>query len=337
MASIIDVTRAGSAVIRRPEAGSAVGAVFVFAFFGLFGMSAGFWSTDGYVSWLAVAAELGIIALPIGMLMIAGEFDLSIGSVLAVSSMTTAISVTQWGLPLIVGAALSLAIGALVGVVNGFLVVRTGLPSFIVTLVMLFSVSGGSLALSRAVTGTTSVSMVSSGFAHDLFAGHVGPFNVSLLWWLVAVAGAQLVLQGTRLGNWIFVIGGDADTAVLNGVAIGKVKLGLYVYSGLSAAFVGIIQAVEFGNADVTRGQNFVFQAIVASVVGGCLLSGGYGSMIGVMFGAITYSIVSVGIFYTGWNPDLVQLFVGILLFIAVIGNNFVRRLAMAKTAGGQR
>jgi simple sugar transport system permease protein len=318
-------------IFSRPEAGAAVGAVAVFIFFAIFGGRAGFTNIDGFASWLAVAAELGIVALPVGFLMIAGEFDLSIGSTFACSSMIVAISVATFHLPLLLGVVLALAFGLLVGVVNGLLVVRTGLPSFIVTLVMLFALAGLSLAVSRAIMGTTSLSMTTSGPVHAVFGGKVGPFNVSLIWWVLIACGASYVLQATRFGNWVFAVGGDRETARLSGVPTGRVKIMLYMYSGFSAALVGTIQAIEFNNADVTRGQGFVFQAIVAAVVGGCLLSGGYGSALGVVFGTMTYAIISIGIFYTGWNPDLVQLFVGVLLFFAVIGNNYVRRLALSR------
>jgi simple sugar transport system permease protein len=318
-------------VFSRPEAGAAVGAVAVFIFFVIFGGRAGFTNLNGFASWLAVAAELGIMALPVGLLMIAGEFDLSIGSVFACSSMIVAISVATFHLPLLVGVVLALVFGLLVGLVNGLLVVRTGLPSFIVTLVMLFSLAGLALAVSRAIMGTTSLSMKTGGVVHAIFGGTMGPFKASLIWWVVIAIGASYVLQATRFGNWVFAVGGDRETARLSGVPTSRVKIMLYMYSGFSAALVGTIQAIEFSNADVTRGQGFVFQAIVAAVVGGCLLSGGYGSALGIVFGTITYSVISIGIFYTGWNPDLVQLFVGVLLFFAVIGNNYVRRLALSR------
>jgi simple sugar transport system permease protein len=320
-----------SHVLRRPEAGAAVGAAVVFVFFAAFGGPGGFLTAQGTASWLGVAAELGIIAIPVGLLMIAGEFDLSVGSVLATSSMVVAVSVSEFGLPPIFGVVLALGFGLGVGFLNGYLVVKTGLPSFIVTLVTLFALAGGSLGLSRALAGTTSVSMTSDGIIHELFAARWEQFNVSIIWWLVAAAIAYWVLQVARFGNWTYAIGGDLDTARLNGVPIRTVKTRLYMYSSFSAALVGVIQAFEFGNADVTRGQSFVFQAIVAAVVGGCLLSGGYGSVIGIVLGSATYAIISIGIYYTGWYPDLVQLFVGALLLLAVIGNNFVRRLALTR------
>lgn len=319
-------------VIRRPEFSAAAGAILVFAFFAVAGSAGGFLSLGGTAAWLGVAAELGIIALPIGLLMIAGQFDLSVGSVLASSSMIVAASTSFFHLPPLVGVLLALAFGLLVGLLNGILVVRTGLPSFIVTLVTLFSLAGLALGLSRAITGTTTISLTVTDVVHDIFASRWQSFNVSTIWWLGLAVIAGWVLHRTRFGNWVFAIGGDIQTARQSGVPVPSVTLRLYMYSGVSASLVGVIQALEFGNADVTRGQSFVFQSIVAAVVGGCLLSGGFGSVAGIVLGAATYAIVSTGVYYTGWPTDWVQLFVGALLLLAVLGNQVVRRIAMTRS-----
>jgi simple sugar transport system permease protein len=142
-------------LVRRPETGSLLGLVAVFTFFWIFGGS-NFASATGAASWLNVAAGLGIVALPIGLLMIAGELDISIGSMIPASSMTIAIVSGHFHQPIMVGIGASLALGAIVGFVNGFLVVRTAVPSFIVTLGTLFAVAGLTLGLSVILTGTTS-------------------------------------------------------------------------------------------------------------------------------------------------------------------------------------
>jgi simple sugar transport system permease protein len=162
-----------------------------------------------------------------------------------------------------------------------------------------------------------------------VFAGEWHQFKVSLLWWLALALAAGWMLRRSPFGNWVLATGGDVETARQTGIPVGRVKLLMYVMTGVCASLVGVIQAVEFNNADITRGQSFVFQCVVAAVIGGCLLSGGYGSILGVVLGTATYAIVSIGVFYTGWNPDLVQLFVGLLLLFAVLGNNFVRRRAL--------
>jgi simple sugar transport system permease protein len=316
-------------VLSRPATGAAFGAVFAFVFFSVAGARGGFLSWAGTASWLAVAAELGLIAIPVGLMIIAGEFDLSIGSVLAAGSMITVVLTekSKWPPGLAILAALSF--GALIGLINGTLVNRSRVPSFIVTLVTLFVVSGVGLWAARRIAGTTAVSHRFKGVTHQVFAGEWHQFKVSLLWWLALALAAGWMLRRSPFGNWVLATGGDVETARQTGIPVGRVKLLMYVMTGVCASLVGVIQAVEFNNADITRGQSFVFQCVVAAVIGGCLLSGGYGSILGVVLGTATYAIVSIGVFYTGWNPDLVQLFVGLLLLFAVLGNNFVRRRAL--------
>jgi simple sugar transport system permease protein len=316
-------------LLSRPATGAAFGAIFAFVFFSITGARGGFLSWAGLASWLAVAAELGLIAIPVGLMIIAGEFDLSIGSVLAAGSMITVVLTEKSKLPSGVAVLAALLFGAAIGVVNGTLVNRTKVPSFIVTLVTLFVVSGFGLWAARRIAGTTAVSHQFTGATHKVFAGEWHQFKVSLLWWLALAVAAGWMLRRSPFGNWVLATGGDEETARQNGVPVGRVKLAIYVMTGVCAALVGVIQAVEFNNADVTRGQSFVFQCVIAAVIGGCLLSGGYGSVLGVVLGTATYAIVSIGVFYTGWNPDLVQLFVGLLLLFAVLGNNVVRRRAL--------
>lgn len=142
----------------RPEAGALIGTLSVFVFFAIFGGEK-FLAQAGAASWLNIAAELGIIAIPVGLLMIAGELDVSVGSVLAGSSMTLAIVSGHWGAPMIVGIVLALALGLLTGLLNGILVTRSNVPSLVVTLATLFALSGLTLGLSRFTTGTTSVAL----------------------------------------------------------------------------------------------------------------------------------------------------------------------------------
>jgi simple sugar transport system permease protein len=325
------IVRRLGGVVRRPEIGAFTSMVLVFVFFAIAGAQGGFGTLAGTASWLDTAAELGILAVPVGLLMIAGEFDLSVGSVLGTSSMVVAVSVTTFGLPLWLAVVLALTFGLVVGFINGVMTTRTGLPSFIVTLVTLFVVSGGSLGLSRLITGSSTLSIYDVGFPHDLFGAQWQWFNISILWWLgVAVVG-YWVLNKLAFGNWIFAIGGDSETARLAGVPISKVKIRLFMATATAAALVGVIQALEFNNADASRGTSFIFTSIAAVVIGGVLLGGGYGSVLGIVFGTATYSIVSLGVFYTGWQTDWVQLILGLLLLAAVLGNNLVRRLALTR------
>ncbi len=314
----------------RPESGALIGTLSVFLFFAVFG-GPKFLAAAGTASWLNVAAELGIIAVPVGLLMIAGELDLSVGSVLAASSMTLAIVSGYAGGPVILGIVLALAVGVLVGFVNGLIVTRTNVPSFVVTLATLFAVSGLTLGASRVITGTTSVALKPDPLSKNVFGTLIaGQFEVAIFWWLAVAALVAWMLQETRYGNWIFAVGGDKESARATGIPTDKLKIALYIGSGFGAALVGVIQTILYNGAQVANGQAFVFNSIIAVVIGGVLLTGGYGSVIGVILGTLTFAIVNQGIYYTGWNSDWAALILGILLLVAVLMNNTFRRLALS-------
>jgi simple sugar transport system permease protein len=316
--------------IRRPEAGALIGTISVFVFFMIFG-GAKFISAGGFASWLNVASELGIIALPVGLLMIAGELDLSVGSVLAASSITLATVSGHYNAPLILGIVLALAVGLAAGLVNGIVVTRTKVPSFIVTLGMNFALAGLTLGLSVILTGSTSVSVNPDPVSKHIFGALVaGKFDIAIVWWIVELAVVAWLLHQSRYGNWIFAIGGDNESARATGIPTDRVKIALFMGSGLGAALVGVIETCLYNGAQVSNGQSFVFNSIIAVVVGGVLLTGGYGSVIGVLLGTLTFAIVNQGIYYTGFDSDWASLILGVLLLAAVLLNNTFRRLAVS-------
>jgi simple sugar transport system permease protein len=315
-------------LVRRPEMGSLVGLVAVFAFFSVFG-GENFMSAGGAASWLNVASELGIIALPVGLLMIAGQLDLSVGSVLPASSMTVAIVSGYYHAPIAVGILAALALGLVVGFINGLLVIRTKLPSFVVTLATLFAVAGLTLGLSVILTGSTSVPLKSGPVAKALFGDYVGKFQVSLFWWIAVAVIVGFILNMTRYGNWILAMGGDSVSARNAGIPTDRLMITLFMASGLSAAFVGMSQAILYNSAQVAAGQSFIFNSIIAVVIGGVLLTGGYGSVVGIVLGTLTFAIVNQGIFYTGFDANWASLIIGILLLLAVVMNNTFRNMAL--------
>ena len=318
-----------SALARRPETGSFIGLVAVFIFFSVFG-GENFVSAGGAASWLNVASELGIIALPIGLLMIAGQLDLSVGSVLPAASMTVAIVSGYYRAPIIVGIAAALGLGLIIGFINGILVVRTKLPSFVVTLATLFAVAGLTLGLSVILTGSTSVALTSAPAAKLLLGDFVGgKFQVSLFWWVAVVAVVGFLLNYSIYGNWILALGGDAVSARNAGIPTDRLTIALFMGSGLCAAFVGMSQAILYNSAQVAAGQSFIFNSIIAVVIGGVLLTGGYGSVVGIVLGTLTFSIVNQGIFYTGFDANWASLIIGILLLLAVLMNNTFRNMAL--------
>lgn len=315
----------------RPEAGGVISAIVVFAFFAVLAGKNGFLSTLGVAGWLDTAAELGIIAIPIGMLMIAGEFDLSVGSVVGAASMIIAIVSGYYGLSPWLGIGLAFAFGALVGLANGLIVVWTRLPSFIVTLATMLMVVGGMLGLSIALTGSTSISASSVGSAAVLFAAEWRELHVSIIYWIILIVLATYVMQRTPFGNWVYATGGNAQTARLAGVPVARVKIILFVCTALGAVLTSTLQTMTFQNGNITLGAQYVFTGIAASVIGGVLLTGGYGSPLGTVSGALTYGIVSLGVFYLGWNADLTEFFIGALLLLAVLANHRLRLMAMGR------
>jgi simple sugar transport system permease protein len=318
-------------LLLRPETGGAVSAILVFLFFAVMAGQNGFLSPLGTADWLDTASQLGIIAIPVGMLMIAGEFDLSVGSVVGATSMIVAIACGYYELSPWVGVIAAALAGALIGLVNGLIVVRTKLPSFIVTLATMLMVTGGMLGLSILLTGATSISADSSGSAAAIFASKWHEFHVSILHWIGLAILATYVMQRTIFGNWVYATGGSAETARLAGVPVARVKVILFICSSLGAVLAGTIETLTFKNGNITLGSAYVFTGIAASVIGGVLLTGGYGSPVGTVFGALTYGIVSLGVFFLGWNADLTELFIGLLLLLAVLANHRLRQLALGR------
>jgi simple sugar transport system permease protein len=317
-------------LLRRPETGSFLGLVTVFVFFAVFGGSS-FVSATGAASWLNVAASLGIVAIPIGLLMIAGELDISIGSMIPAGSMTVAIISGHFHAPILVGIGAALAVGVVVGLVNGVLVIRTAVPSFIVTLGTLFAVAGLTLGLSVLLTGTTSVAIKAGPEAKFLLGQFVGgAYQVTIFWWIAAVVFWAFVLHYSPYGNWILAMGGDKVSARNAGIPTERMTVILFVCSGASAAFVGLSQAILYNSAQVSAGQSYIFNAIISVVVGGVLLTGGYGSIFGIFLGTLTFAIVNQGIYYTGFDANWASLIIGILLLLAVLMNNTFRKLALS-------
>lgn len=317
-------------LLRRPETGAFLGLVFVFVFFALFG-NTNFAAPAGAASYLNVAANLGIVALPIGLLMIAGELDISIGAMIPAGAMTVAIVSGHFGAPILVGMAASIALGLVVGLVNGFLTVRTAVPSLIVTLGTLFAMQGLVLGLSVLLTGTTSVSLYAPDLVKFFFGRFVAnSFQVIIFWWVLAALVYGFVVHFTRYGNWLFAMGGDRESARNVGIPTDRMTIVLFVLSSTSAAFVGMCQTILYNSAQVSGGMSFIFNSIVAVVVGGVLLTGGFGSVIGIFFGTLTFAIVNQGIYFTSFDANWASLIIGVLLLLAVLMNNTFRKMALS-------
>ncbi len=350
----LKTTSLATRAMRRPELGAAAGLVLVTIFF-LATADASMFTLAGVMNVLAPAAQLGILAIAAALLMIGGEFDLSIGSMIAFTGLVFGALLVQSGLPLIAAIALTFVFAALLGGINGQVVIRTKLPSFIVTLAFLFILRGLSLVGLKWVTGGSTqlrgigeragegpVREIFSGVAfeglfswlaaHDITAKFangaptVTGVPVSILWFLSFAAIATWILLRTRVGNWIFAAGGDPNAARNSGVPVARVKTGLFMLTACAATLVAVLTVLDAGSTDARRGFQKEFEAIIAAVIGGCLLTGGYGSAIGAFFGAIIFGMVSIGLTYTRFDSDWFQVFLGAMLLLAVLFNNFIRK-----------
>jgi simple sugar transport system permease protein len=350
----LKTTSLATRAMRRPELGAAAGLVLVTIFF-LATADPSMFTLAGVMNVLAPAAQLGILAIAAALLMIGGEFDLSIGSMIAFTGLIFGALLVQSGLPLIAAIALTFVFAALLGGINGQVVIRTKLPSFIVTLAFLFILRGLSLVGLKWVTGGSTqlrgigeragegaVREIFSGVAfeglfawlaaHDITAKFangaptVTGVPVSILWFVGFAAVATWILLRTRVGNWIFAAGGDANAARNSGVPVARVKTGLFMLTACAATLVAVLTVLDAGSTDARRGFQKEFEAIIAAVIGGCLLTGGYGSAIGAFFGAIIFGMVSIGLTYTRFDSDWFQVFLGAMLLLAVLFNNFIRK-----------
>jgi simple sugar transport system permease protein len=320
----------------RPEVGALAGAIVIFAFF--FAVAPPFREPSSLASVLYVSSTYGIPAVAVALLMIGGEFDLSAGVAVTTSALFAAMFSFQLGINVWVGVVVALLFSLFIGFINGWLVVRTGIPSFLVTLGTFFMLSGLNLGMTKVVTGNVATDDVSQmdGFASakQVFASTftiagVG-IRVTLLWWLVFVLVATWVLLRTHIGNWIFAVGGSEASARAVGVPVAKVKIGLFMAVGFVAWFIGMHLLFAFNTVQSGLGVGNEFYYIIAAVVGGCLLTGGYGSAIGAAIGAFIFGMTNQGIVYAGWNPDWFKFFVGALLLGAILLNTFIRRRAEA-------
>jgi simple sugar transport system permease protein len=320
-------------VLIRPELGACVAAVAIFLAFAIAAGRQGFLSGQGTINYLEVAAQLGILATAVALLMIAGEFDLSVGSMIGAAGMIIAIPVTQFGWPLWLGIMVAFVFSLLVGYVNGWLVVKTRLPSFIITLASLYLLRGLTIGLTLLITNFTRASglraYVQGDWLASIFTGRPIGLPISIWWWIFLTVVLGWVLFKTSFGNWIFASGGDAQAARNVGVPVTQVKISLFMLTAACATLLAVIQVLNTGSADVLRGEQKELESIAAAVIGGNLLTGGYGSVFGATVGALILGMVQQGIFYTGISTDWFRAVLGGMLLAAVLLNNFLRYQAL--------
>jgi simple sugar transport system permease protein len=320
-------------LLQRPELGALLGAAVVFLFFAL--TADRFASLSGMARWTDVASTLGIMAVAVALLMIGGEFDLSAGVMTGTAGLLMGLLATELEWNVWLAIVVTVCVAAAIGFINGYMVIRTGLPSFIVTLATFFILQGVNLGGTKAITDTVRVSGISQApgfdsaknvFASDFWAPH--NFRISVIWWIAITILATWLLSRTRVGNWVFGVGGDKIAARNVGVPVNRVKIGLFVMVSVCAALVGTMTTLRLGSVQAGQGIGEEFTYIIAAVAGGCLLTGGFGSAIGAAAGALIIGMTFIGIQFSGWNTDWRYLFLGVILLAAVLVNTYVRRRA---------
>jgi len=343
----------------RPELGAIAGAILVFVFFLMIAGDSGMFAPQGIQNWTVVSAQFAIIAVGACLLMIAGEFDLSIGSMIGFAGIVIAILSVQWGWPVWAAILTAFVVCVALGAVNGFLVIKTGLPSFIVTLGFLYILRGMTIWLSIITTQKTIIGGVKNVAQGDWLApifggkifgslfqwmgdmGWIATFSrgkrmgqpvvdgipMLVIWAIGLIIFGQWLLTKTRFGNWIFAAGGDAQAARYVGVPVNRVKILMFMFTAFTATVFATAQVMEFGSAAADRGLLKEFEAIISVVIGGALLTGGYGSVIGAALGALIFGVVQQGLFFAGVESSLFRVFLGTILILAVILNTYIRRM----------
>jgi simple sugar transport system permease protein len=321
-------------LVLRPEMGATIGAVGIFVFFSI--VAGPFLQASSIATVLYASSTIGIMACGVALLMIGGEFDLSAGVGVTFSSLAASMLAYNLHLNLWVGAGLALILALAVGFLNGFLVMKTKIPSFLITLSTFFMLAGINLAVTKLLAGQVATQSVSNmegwASAQKVFSSTFTVFGagirVTVLWWIVFTLIATYVLFKTKIGNWIFAVGGDAEAARAVGVPVTKVKIGLFMFVGFCAWFVGMHLLFAFDTVQSGQGIGNEFFYIIAAVIGGCLLTGGYGTAVGAAVGAFIFGMTNQGIVYAGWDPDWFKFFLGAMLLFAVVANNAFRNYA---------
>ncbi|MER7572287.1 ABC transporter permease [Streptomyces sp. NPDC126514] len=323
-------------LLGRPELGSVVGALAVFLFFAV--VADGFLRASSLSTVLYASSTIGIMAVPVALLMIGGEFDLSAGVMVTSSALVSSMFSYQMTANTWVGVGVSLLVTLAIGAFNGIMLTRTKLPSFIITLGTFLMLTGMNLGFTKLIDGTVSTKSIADmeGFAsaRDVFASTLTiggvDVKVTILWWFGLVALASWILLRTRAGNWIFAVGGNQDAARAVGVPVARTKIGLYMGVALGAWISGQHLLFSYDVVQSGEGVGNELIYIIAAVIGGCLITGGYGSAVGSAVGAFIFGMTSKGIVYAEWNPDWFKFFLGAMLLLATLLNAWVRKRAEA-------
>jgi len=311
-----------SQVRRWPEFGVILAFLILFIIFSTF--SSKFFTLRNITGILTIVSELGIMAIGVAFLMIAGEFDLSVSSVYALSGFLFVTLANKFNSPL--AFIITLAVAAFIGFCNGTITLHARIPSFITTLGTMLFLRGTLLA----ITGGESVSYKSDIIMPTLLTRFIGSgFRPSHIWFVLLTLLFSLILTNTRYGNWVFATGGNKEVARAMGVNVNKVKVINFMLSSLMASLSGCIVISRFNIANASFGTGMELEAIASAVIGGTFLTGGYGTIIGVFFGALLMGMMRTGLIMIGAPAYWYQAFVGAILIIAATINLKLRHLEM--------
>ena len=319
-------------ILLRPEP-AALAAILVLTVVFSF-LSPLFLTTATFVSIASVAAELGIVSVGMTLLMIGGHFDLSVGAVLGLTSFAVVSLINDYHVAPLAAILLALILAGLMGLINGVILVKARIHSFVVTLGTMLIFRGILIAL----TGGFPITVTIPPILQSLAAGPIlpGGFQMSLVWFILIGALATLLLLRTRLGNWIQASGQNPLAARNLGVPVDRVTIVLFVQCAMLAGVTGIIQVARFATVDANRGLGVELQAIAVTVIGGTLLSGGYGSAIGTMLGAVVFGMIQLGLVLASAPGYYYTTLEGLIVVVAVIANTTVtRRIATAAPLAG--
>jgi simple sugar transport system permease protein len=287
-----------------------------------------FLSTGNIRGILGILPETALVAVGVTLLMICGEFDLSVGSVFALMPMTMAVLVVG-GWPFWIAVLAGLGLCALIGFLNGWITIRFDIPSFITTLGMLFMARSLTVVISGGFPPRVKPGEVPSW----LFVGFVdegGLVRASVLWFAGIAILISLLLSRTNFGNWVRATGGFPPAASAMGVATGKVKIACFMICSVLAGFAGMIQSLRLNSFLPSIGEGMELQAVASAVIGGTSLFGGVGSVLGGVIGATLIRVIDNGMVLSQIDANWFKFAIGALTIFAVVGNAWLRRKGRA-------
>jgi simple sugar transport system permease protein len=274
---------------------------------------------------LGLLPEIALVAIGVTILMICGEYDLSVGSVFALMPMSVAVMLNG-GIPFSLAVCIALAMCALIGFINGFVTLRFAIPSFITTLGMLFICRSLTVVISGGFPPLLPADLPTWLFTDYLWPGSM--LRVSFLWFIGIAVLASVLLSLTNFGNWIKSIGGFQEAAASMGIPVNQVKIICFMICSVLAGFAGLLQVLRLGSPLPSIGEGLELQAIAAAVIGGTALSGGIGTVLGAIVGTLLIRVIDNGLVLTRVDANWFKFAIGFLTMFAVITNSWMRRVA---------